>query len=91
MTARRRDGISTPKLLLFDIRVAVVLSLGRCCYELNKEKDERQKDSLCCSHYVTNEDRGRNMLTTLKIHSVDAPGVLHVGRKNEMPDSLLLA
>lgn len=56
--ARRRDGISTPKLLLFDIRVAVVLSLGRCCYELNKEKDERQKDSLCCSHYVTNEDRG---------------------------------
>lgn len=56
MKARRRDDILTPKLLLFDIRVAVVLSLGRCCYELNKEKGEQQKDSLCCGHYVTNKD-----------------------------------
>lgn len=74
LRARRRDDISTPKLLLFDIGVAVVLSLGRCCYELHKEKGERQEDFLCCDHYVTNEDAGE-VLTTLKIHSADVPGL----------------
>ncbi len=44
MATRRRDGIRTPMKPLVDVGVAMVWSLGRCCYDFGWREGEEGKE-----------------------------------------------
>ena len=55
MTARRGNKVSTLKLLLVDIRVAMSSTLTRCYYDWGWYEGKEQKEVLRCGYLVANE------------------------------------